>query len=158
MMHYPIMLAVELNDDCPLALAWTLADGQYKAVYVQPDDQAEHWDASFGFAHGLSQADLQHQGESIIDIVRELLHDIDCDEIYCEHPQQLTPILEQLFEQAGHSLPFTLQPIHPLLGLPSLDALDEQRHSLCMAEGLNPGIAEDCLRCFQQLYARGLYR
>lgn len=151
-MKIPQYVAFELTDveeGYPYAVAWSLADGQYKSVLIQPEDD---WlidyvsaDTTFVFP-GVQQ--LKDQGKTVVDIIKEWQFDFADNEIYCQDPLSSQYCLELMYQACNREFEFDVVSEYQCFANISALDFDEQRRWIMATEQLNPLYCEDAVRCF----------
>lgn len=149
----PGFIAIEVGDaDLPVAIAWTLPDGQLKHTLVQPGpDWLENEQASLG---DYSEDELEMMGVSPIDILRELEADHFNGTLYSNGLVDDERALAWMFNEYG---------IEPFIDLAPAESLYEglthgewhrQRSDLFNELGLEPFKPEDELQVMLTLHVR----
>jgi division protein CdvB (Snf7/Vps24/ESCRT-III family) len=99
MNQLPIFISLDVVDDdrrvIPVAIAWSLPDGQIKATLIQPD---QDWEID---AISLGEIDLEtmyDQGATPAEIVTEMNLDFDENTVFCFDEYQDIPGLDTLFD------------------------------------------------------------
>ncbi|QEA40384.1 hypothetical protein FGL86_15725 [Pistricoccus aurantiacus] len=101
MADFPGFIAVETGDDdnLPLAIAWTLADGRVKHTLIQPDDG---WlDDELNALGGYSLEELESLGVSPLDVIRELENDHFSATLFTAGISDDEATLSRLFDTFG---------------------------------------------------------
>lgn len=120
-MQYPQFIAIDgtdLSDSAyPVAMAWSLADGQIKTTLVEPDESWQQWDTGLGAEHGIEPETLYQRGETTWSVVRELEADLSASTLYY-NPQTdpyLPELLERLYASCEQEVQINLMPIDALI-------------------------------------------
>ncbi|WP_119394284.1 hypothetical protein [Salinibius halmophilus] len=158
-MRFPTIIAFEsVNDENPIptAIAWTLPDGQYKSVLVKP---AETWREDIeehGVAFGRAVEELDDLGENIVDIARELTHDLGDETVYSDQPDEAQACLEKLFETVVQECPWEVTGMPELFGDWQREEYEDVRREEVDALALNLSTAEERLLVDRSMVARHL--
>ncbi len=157
-MELPIFLAFEVTDEdqgYPYSVAWSLPDGQYKAVLLKPeDDWLIDWESGQNSAGAPPLQDLLERGESVLDVLKEWAEDFNQSEVYCEDPALAQYCLDMMYDAYGKELPVEVVPASAAFEDEDPFDLDEQRRFIMETEGLTAVHAEDVARTYIHLYAR----
>ena len=129
-MIFPQFLALELSsaedNGFPIAISWSLPDGQLKSVLITPDDEWDPWENS------ASHGDIQHlydHGMTGPDVIHEMNEDLDGQTVFVEGLDEDEKFLDLLFETYSNSLGFEIAPItqlYPQMDFESILTLREQ--------------------------------
>lgn len=101
MAELPGFIAIETGEDggLPLAIAWSLPDGQVKHTLIQPDsDWLDHETVSLG---DYSLEELDSLGVSPLDVIRELENDHFSATLYTAGVNDDDASLSRLFDVFG---------------------------------------------------------
>lgn len=157
-MELPTFLAFEVTDEdqgYPFAAAWSLPNGQYKSVLIQPEDEwLIDWESGQNAAGAPGLQDLRDRGETVLDILKEWGQDFDRGEVYCEDPALAQYCLDLMHDAYGKDMDIEVVPA--LAAFDDMDPfdVDDQRRWIMDTEGLTAVHAEDVTRTFIHLYAR----
>lgn len=158
MANFPTLLSLECTGEPEhpiiLSLAWTLANGQYKAVYVKPSNawQEELFELGTGF--DLSLQDLNELGQTDLEIVRELQQDIAGDRLYTQDAKLAQAAMERLFAAVETEFAYECTPLVTLFSPWTLAEFEDQRRDVMDELGLHLANAEDELLIHRALYAQ----
>src|SRR5690554_498811 len=103
-MEYPQFIAIDASSfeehAHPIAIAWSLSNGQIKTTLISPDDQweDEDWDISLQDLHGINSETLYQRGETTWSVIRELEHDLANPYIYADDHMRVEILLSKLYE------------------------------------------------------------
>lgn len=119
--NYPQFIAIDASSfeetAHPVAIAWSMNDGQIKTTLIQPEDDWQDWDISLQDIHGISQDTLYQRGETTWSVVRELDEDSEASLLYY-NPQTdpyLPELLEKLYESCERDVSLNLGFISEIL-------------------------------------------
>ena len=149
---FPAFLFVETGDDhLPLAIGWSLPDGQIKHTLIQP---LESWD---GDHTGLGDYDidtLHASGERPLDVLRELESDHCGETVYINGLNDDEEALERLFEEYGMAPFISIEPLATLYPDQDAEEWRELRSELVQEQGLTPMQADHELLIMLMLHRR----
>ncbi|MCM2970905.1 MULTISPECIES: hypothetical protein [Larsenimonas] len=153
MADLPGFIAIEVGDeDLPVAIAWTLPDGQLKHTLIQPDpDWLQRSDASLG---DYTEDELNMMGVSPIDVLRELEEDHYNETLYSNGLVDDEQALSWLFDEYGMDPFIQLAPADSLYEHLTLGEWHRQRNDLFNELGLEPFKPEDELQVMLTLHMR----
>lgn len=104
-MQYPHFIAIDASSheetSHPVAIAWSMTDGQIKTTLIQPEDDWEDWDYALEDLHGINQETLYQRGETCWSVIRELENDLDESYLRTDHTEQTERLLELIYETCG---------------------------------------------------------
>ncbi|MFL0805944.1 MAG: hypothetical protein K6L60_01505 [Oceanobacter sp.] len=107
-MSYPHFIAIDASshEDTahPIAIAWSMADGQIKTTLIQPEDDWQDWDYGLEDLHGISQETLYQRGETCWSVIRELENDLDESYLRTDNAEGTAQLLEQIYEACDKEL------------------------------------------------------
>ncbi len=143
-MPVPRFLDIEYcqTDDAlfPTAIAWSLEDGQMKAVVIAPADE---WLPEDGDLGDIDLHYLEEQGVPLLELVHELHQDLPDLTVYVDGLDPDEILVDLIFSAMEQDAPFEVAPITELItGLDS-DALEERRRQLLFEESLEPQLPEN---------------
>lgn len=111
-MSYPQFIAIDgssFEDYAhPVAIAWSLPNGQIKTTLVAPEDDWDDWDISLQDLHGINPDTLHQRGETAWSVIRELEHDLDNPYIFADHNERVENLLNKLYEACERELNFEI--------------------------------------------------
>ncbi len=119
-MQYPQFIAIDatsLSEDAyPVAIAWSLADGQIKTTLIEPEENWQTWDMGLAEAHGISPDTLYQRGETAWSVVRELDADLAQPTMYYNpHTDPyISELLMLLYASCERELDIALVPVSAL--------------------------------------------
>ncbi len=147
----PGFIALESGEgNVPVAIAWSLPDGQIKHTLIQPDEAwLEDDAASLGDYHA---DELLTMGVSVSDVVRELEADHHGNTLYSANPDEDEAALSRIFEVLAGSTFVTIIDAGTLYSDP--DEWHQQRSEMFSEMGLEPGRAEHDLETLLKLHVR----
>lgn len=108
-MEYPQFIAIDASSfeehAHPVAIAWSLADGQIKTTLISPDDDwEEDWDNCLQDLHGITPETLYQRGETTWSVVRELEEDLANPYLYADNQETVEALLGKLYESCNREL------------------------------------------------------
>ena len=133
---FPAFLFIEVGDDnLPLAVGWSLPDGQIKHTLLQP---LESWDGDLGALADYTLDTLHGSGERPLDVIRELEEDHYGERLYVSGLNDDEAALERLFSVYGLSPFVTIMPVDTLY--PGIDPEQwrDMRSDILQEQGLTP--------------------
>lgn len=152
-MNYPVFLDIEASTpdegQYPVAMTWSLPDGQLKSVLISPDDDWEPWDNCD------PEVDVQYlmdQGASGLDVIRELNMDLSGQTVFVDGLDDDEALLELLFESFGDSPDFEIATLTQLYTDESLEAILEHRRAVAETLEQNNTPSEDNVRTMLHQY------
>ena len=156
-MQFPHLLTLDVlateQGLIPTAIAWTLRDGQYKSVFIRPEDQWLEELYQQASSMDISPEHLLEQGQSALDIARELEHDLEQGELYCQDPDSIEQALEAIFAAAGQDNACQCLPWLELFHGWTADELAERQRDQVDLLGLSMATAEEQLLVMRSLWA-----
>lgn len=133
---FPAFLFVEANDEnLPLAIGWSLPDGQIKHTLIQP---LESWEGDPATLADYALETLHASGERPLDVIRELETDHFGDTVYVSGLNDDEAALNRLFNEYGMSPFVTVMPIETLYSGVDADEWRDMRSDLIQEQGLMP--------------------
>ncbi len=145
--RFPVFIDTDAStfDDngFPIAIAWSLPDGQLKSVLVIPDDEWDPWE------NADPHIDLQHlfdQGITGADIVRELNEDLDGQTVFIDGLDEDERLLEKLFDTYQQSMGFELAPMSELFREQDLESILAMREDTAREYQLDLELIEDKIK------------
>lgn len=124
----------------PVAMAWSLEDGQMKTVVIAPHDD---WIPEDGDLGDFDLLYLEEQGVPLIEIVRELHQDLPDQTVYVDGMDPDEILIDLIFDAVESDVPFEIVGIESLITSLSREALDDRRRKLLTDEGLQPQLPEN---------------
>ncbi|MBB1486061.1 hypothetical protein [Oceanospirillum sediminis] len=110
MTRFPIFIDFECSspddDGFPIAVCWSLPDGQVKSTLIIPED---HWLQGQSYLFDderISLDDLMMHGVSPLEVIREMQSDIDTDTVYSDGLGEDEHWLEMMFSAYGNEASF----------------------------------------------------
>lgn len=156
-MEYPRFLVLEASnfeeDAYPIAAAWSIADGQLKAILIRPEDEWTQWDPLNEDTHGITRSQIEMNGESVLDVIREIADDVDKQQVYVSEPYLYEKWLQTMYGAYGAEPPFELAPLSDLF-LMHPQELEEELENLASNLLLELKVGEDRVRTLLELYSR----
>lgn len=108
MKNYPQFIAIDASSyeehAHPVAIAWSLADGQIKTTLIQPEDDWDDWDISLQDLHGITPDTLYQRGETCWSVIRELEMDLEQPFLYADDPAAAFALLEKIYDACDRDL------------------------------------------------------
>jgi len=124
----------------PVAMAWSLADGQMKTVVIAPEDA---WLPEDGDLGDFDLLYLEEQGVPLLELVQELHQDLPDQTVYVDGMDPDEILIDLIFSAVSQDAPFEIAPISELItGLDS-DSIEDRRRQLMFDEGLEPQLPEN---------------
>lgn len=140
------------EESYPVALSWTLHTGEYKSVFIRPEDNWTEWDTTLERFESKNRQDLLETGESALDVIRELDLDVEQGIIYVEDVEMMKLWLGRLFEAFDKEIPFDIRPIFDIIPDLDFNSLDEERRFLIDSNNLSPTSSEDQIMILQRIW------
>lgn len=154
MSDFPGFIAVETGEDgsLPVAIAWTLPDGQIKHTLIQPDDD---WlDEELMQLGDYSLEELRSFGVSPLDVIRELENDHHSATLYTAGIGDDEKALSRLFDDYGVDPFVELAPAESLYPDMSGGEWGRARNELFGELGLEPLRPEHEIQVMLYLHQR----
>lgn len=150
---FPAFLAIETGDDAlPVAIAWSLPDGQIKYTLIQP---LESWDDGDDLAlNGYDLDTLHANGERPLDVIRELEADHFEAVLYVSGVGEEHDALERLFSEYGINPFVTLEYASRLYDNVDTETWQDARNDYLIDEGLPPMQADNEVLAMLNLHQR----
>ena len=143
-MSIPRFLDIEYcqTDDAlfPVAMAWSLEDGQMKTVVIAPE---EAWLPDDGDLGDFDLRYLEEQGVPLLELVQELHQDLPDQTVYVDGMDPDEILIDLIFSAVSQDAPFEIAPISELITSLDSDALEDRRRQLMFDEGLEPQLPEN---------------
>jgi len=143
-MPVPRFIDIEycLTDDAlfPVAMAWSLQDGQMKTVVIAP---AEEWLPEDGDLGDLDLHYLEEQGVPLIELIHELHQDLPDQTVYVDGLDPDEILVDMIFSALNQEAPFEIAPISELITGASSEELEDRRRQLLFEESLEPQLPEN---------------
>lgn len=143
-MTLPLFLDIEFSHPnergYPIALSWSLSDGQLKYALVLPDDS---WSPHEAPPEEMSLQHLYDQGFAGPDIIRELQEDLAGQTVFVDGLDDDQSGIDLLFETYGEETNFEIAGIGQLFSDYSLEELLEMKRNQMEELGLRGESAED---------------
>ncbi|MDX5388428.1 MAG: hypothetical protein LPK24_18065, partial [Marinobacter sp.] len=115
-MSIPRFLDIEYcqTDDAlfPVAMAWSLADGQMKTVVIAPE---EAWLPDDGDLGDFDLRYLEEQGVPLLELVQELHQDLPDQTVYVDGMDPDGILIDLIFSAVSQDAPFEIAPISELI-------------------------------------------
>jgi hypothetical protein len=124
----------------PVAMAWSMEDGQMKTVVIAPDDS---WIPDDGDLGDFDLLYLEEQGVPLIEIDHELHQDLPDQTVYVDGMDPDEVLIDLIFDAVSSEPPFEIVGIETLVTSLSREALDDRRRQLLTDEGLEPQLPEN---------------
>ncbi len=131
-MTYPHFIAIDASsydDDAhPIAIAWSMSDGQIKTTLIQPEDDWDDWDYALEDIHGISQETLYQRGETCWSVIRELENDIEESYLRTDDSGRVEHLLNMIYEACNREPSLETGPFHD--GIPSPESARDANDQL----------------------------
>lgn len=144
MTQLPIFIALDVVDDnrrvIPVAIAWSLPDGQIKTTLIQPD---QDWQID---AISLGEIDLDtmyDQGATPAEIITEMNLDFDENTVFCFDEYQDIPGLDTLFDAINDEAGFEVASWQNAFKGTSSEDIFETANWISELNNLDLSVAED---------------
>jgi hypothetical protein len=124
----------------PVAIAWSVENGQMKTVVVAPDDE---WIPEDGDLGDVDLLYLEEQGVPLIEIVHEMHQDLPDKTVYVDGLDPDEVLIDLIFSAVESEAPFEIVGIESLVTSLSREQLDDRRRQLLIDEGLEPQLPEN---------------
>lgn len=128
-MSYPQFIAIDASSfeewAHPVAIAWSLPDGQIKTTLIAPEDDWEDWDISLQDLHGITPDTLRQRGETTWSVIRELENDLENPYVFADQPERVEELMEKLYESCNRDLSIEIGHYDEQV---SIKALDDYAH------------------------------
>lgn len=124
----------------PVAMSWSVENGQMKTVVIAPDDSWIPEDAELG---DIDLRYLEEQGVPLIEIVHELHQDLPDQTVYVDGMDPDEALIDLIFDAVGQEPPFEIVGIESLVTSLTREELDDRRRQLLTDEGLQPQLPEN---------------
>ena len=138
----------------PICIAWTTADKAIKSSLIIPEDDWTDWDFSYQHSHGLTREHLFEQGQSALDVIKELSSDLAHFTVYVDGLDFDHEWLERLFASFNADLPFELMPIKLHPGGIHYEQFLREREELLQDHGLSGFNAENNVYIMMKIFER----
>ncbi len=149
-----LIIACEMSsyedDAFPIAISWSLADGQIKSSLIRPEDE---WLEQAGYLE-IDPDQLMMEGHSAKAILQELQEDRQNEPLYCVDTEQTRAALDQLYDSLDGCNDLPLLPLHQLLEDVPAEALEDCRQECLSLLDFDPYSAESQVRLWQAIYAQ----
>jgi hypothetical protein len=147
--RFPLFIDIEAStaeeNGYPVAMSWSLPDGQLKSVLIIPDNDWDPWENADA---GLDVQHLFDQGMTGADIIRELNEDLDGQTVFIDGLDDDERLLEMLFDTFQQSMGFELAPLTDLFQDHDLDTILLMRDDIAREFQLDLELIEDKVRAF----------
>jgi hypothetical protein len=156
-MEYPRFLVLESSsyeeDAYPIAASWSIASGELKAILIRPEDEWQQWDSTNEDSHGITRQQIEMQGESVLDVLREMSDDFDKQPVFVMEPYLYGKWLSTMYGAYESELPFDLVSVEDIFKMPK-DELEEELVNISNNLLLDIKVSEERVRCMLELYHR----
>ena len=127
----------------PIYIAWSTLDREIQSALIIPEDDWVDWDFSYQHSHGLTREHLFEQGQTALDVIKQLRADLsDCtvyaDGLDCDHEWII-----RLFDSFDMDIPFELEYLSASPQVFHYEQFIEDRENLLMEHGLSGFNAEN---------------
>lgn len=124
----------------PVAIAWSLADGQMKTVVITPE---ESWLPEDGDLGDIDLLYLEEQGVPLLELVQELHQDLPDQTVYVDAIDPDEILVDLIFSAVSQDAPFEVAPVSELISGLDSEAIEDRRRQLLFDEGLEPQLPEN---------------
>jgi len=124
----------------PVAMSWSVENGQMKTVVIAPDDA---WIPEEGDLGDVDLLYLEEQGVPLIEIVHELHQDLPDMTVYVDGMDPDEVLVDLIFTAVDSEAPFEIVSIESLVTSLTREELDDRRRQLLIDEGLEPQLPEN---------------
>ena len=156
-MEYPRFLVLESSsyeeDAYPIAASWSIATGELKAILIRPEDEWQQWDSSNEDSHGITRQQIEMQGESVLDVLREMSDDFDKQPVFVTEPYLYEKWLDTMYRAYGAEVSFDLVSVEDIFKMP-LEDIEEELSNISNNLLLDLKVSEDRVRCMLELFQR----
>lgn len=156
-MEYPRFLVLESSsyeeDAYPIAASWSIGTGELKAILIRPEDEWQQWDSTNEDSHGITRQQIEMQGESVLDVLREMSDDFDKQPVFVTEPYLYEKWLNTMYRAYGTELPFDLVSTEDIFKMPLIE-LEEELANISNNLLLDLKVSEDRVRCMLELFHR----
>ncbi len=145
-LRYPQFISLDTSNGSepfPVAISWSLPDGQLKACLVAPEDDWAPWENNHS---DHDTAFLLEQGVSCAEILKELLEDLDGEFLYSLDVENEGSLMAQLFAATSLEQEIQLLPFQDLFAEYEGEELWSHLDNLNEIHELNLGECEDRVR------------
>ncbi|NWN90792.1 hypothetical protein HLV39_04680 [Marinobacter adhaerens] len=143
-MPAPRFLDIEYcqTDDAlfPVAMAWSLENGQMKTVVIAPADE---WLPEDGDLGDFDLHYLEEQGVPLLELIHELHQDLPDQTVYVDGLDPDEILVDLIFNAMNQEVPFEIAAVTELITSLSADALEDYRHQILFEESLEPQLPEN---------------
>lgn len=156
MNQFPIFIALDVVDDhrqiLPVAISWSMPDGQIKSTLIAPDEDWEIEEIALG---DLDLETVIDQGATPAEIVTEMNLDFEDTTIYCFDEYQDIPALDALFQALNDEPGFEVIAWQQAFSATASETIFETAAWVKEVNSLNLTMSEDrvkqMLLCFAEL-------
>lgn len=149
---FPAFLFIETGEDhLPLAICWSLPDGQIKHTLIQP---LESWGGEPSELGDYDIETLHASGERPLDVLRELEADHCGETVYISGLNDDEDALERMFDEYSIAPFVSLEPLNVLYPDSDPEEWSELRGELLQEQGLTPMQADHELLIMLMLHRR----
>ena len=140
-MPYPLFIDFEASsydeESYPVAVSWSLPDGQIKSVLIVPEDDWTDWDPGNFAARGISREHLFEQGFSALEVIREMNQDLADARVFVDGLDYDQDLLDRLFEPFNDLPAFEISSVSELFQSYGYERFLEYREQLFLATGMS---------------------
>jgi hypothetical protein len=132
----------------PVAVSWSLSDGQLKSVLIIPDDSWEPWE------NNQSQYDtdyLNNHGATCPEILQELISDMESHELFASDAAQDLHFLEMISESCGQERDIELLPFQLAFEEYDSEELWQEYEVVTEYQGMDLSVCEERVRALVYL-------
>jgi hypothetical protein len=148
---YPQFIALDSSHGeqaFPVAISWSLEDGQLKSVLIIPDDAWEPWE------HNQSQYDtdyLINHGATCPEILQELLSDMESHELFASDLEQDLALLEKICQSCGQERDIDLLPFQLAFEEHDSEEIWQEYEVVTEYQGMDLSVCEERVRALVYL-------
>ncbi len=156
-MKYPLIIAFEMSsyedDAFPVAVAWSLPEGQIKSTLISPDEEWLEQLYDQGGA-GIDPEQLLLEGHSAKSVIEELQLDLGDERLYSPDPFTAETAIERFAESLDRELDLPLRPAAELIADSSFEERELCRQECTSMLELSEHQAQDQVRLWLEMYNR----
>lgn len=138
----------------PIAVSWSLPDGQLKSTLVKPDEDWWDPDGNIQLDYDLDEEILHTQGLSAIEIAKEMEADIEDGQVFCLDPDMNDQLAIRIFDALNIEPNFESYPTQEVLKGYDAELLLEQMDATGAQLGIDLSSCENRVRVLLEIYHR----
>jgi hypothetical protein len=97
------------EDGYPICIAWSTVEGEIQTALIIPEDDWVDWDFSYQHSHGLTREHLFQQGQTALDVIKQLTADLADYTVYVDGLDFDHEWMDRLFTSFNMTIPFELE-------------------------------------------------